>query len=83
MWLNAKDENGRIKPITGEVHYPTGTQQLDGEYWYDFFPDGWVLPESGWPRGFQAPEEHFQELGNPDEYLPGTVTGPNREPIGE
>lgn len=72
MHLNARDEWGTTKPITGTIL--KAITEPDGSHVYDFMPDGWILPESGWPRGFQAPEKDLYELDDPNEYLPGTIT---------
>ena len=72
MHLNAKDEQGRIKPITGKIGKVL--PEHDGSTSYDFFPDGWIVPASGWPRGFQCPEEQLQALVDPGLVLPGTLT---------
>lgn len=71
MILNARDENGDTKPITGTILKVIG--ERDGSTSYDFAPDGWIKPESGWPQGFQAGEQYFSELDDPDLVLPGTI----------
>jgi len=70
MLLNARDEHGNTKPITGTIR--KAIRDGDGSTTYDFEPDGWVTPERGWPRGFQAPEECLKELDS-DLELPGTI----------
>ena len=79
MHLNAKDEVGRIKPITGTVEKVLS--ENDGSFFYDFYPDGWITPESGWPRGFQCPEKHLQALKDDTLVLPGTITDGVGKPI--
>lgn len=71
MILNARDEQGNTKPITGTILKEIG--EPDGSTSYDFAPDGWIKPDSGWPLGFQAGEEYFSELDDPDLVLPGTI----------
>lgn len=71
MPLNRRDENGVTIPITGTI---LGiVRDNNGDIDYNFAPDGWILPITGWPHGFQAPEKHFSELSDPDLYLPGIV----------
>lgn len=79
MHLNARDEQGRIKPITGTILKVI--PQPDGSAAYDFAPDGWILPASGWPKGFQASEKDLAELNDPHLTLPGTLTDRNGRPL--
>lgn len=79
MHLNARDAQGRIKSITGVVGKVMGNQ--DGTTDYDFYPDGWVTPESGWPRGFQVPETSLKLLEDESLVLPGTLTNRLGEPL--
>jgi len=72
MHLNARDENGKVKSITGEI--AAIIPQGDGSLMYDFYPDGWIVPASGWPRGFQAQESWLQALEDDTLVLPGTIT---------
>lgn len=70
MILNAKDEGGRIKPLTGTILKVI--QEPDGSTTYDFAPDGWKTPPSGWPRGFRAEEKYLSKCP-PELHLPGTI----------
>lgn len=71
MPLDVLGDNGNIQPISGTILKVI--LQQDGGINYDFAPDGWLTPESGWPRGFQAEEKYFSELPDPETYLPGQV----------
>lgn len=79
MHLNAKDEQGKIKPITGTLGKET-FREMD-ETWFDFFPDGWVTPPSGWPRGFQNSDKYLQALEDETLVLPGTITDRTGKPV--
>lgn len=79
MHLNARDEKGRIRPITGTVT-SIPLPGIDGTIYYDFTPDGWILPPSGWPRGFQVGEKDISPAAD-DEYLPGTITDSLGKPL--
>ena len=81
MHLNARDEKGKIKSITGTVIAIKAYNQL--ETWYDIAPDGWILSESGWPRGFGCAENELRALNDPDFTLPGTITDRRGIPIDE
>lgn len=79
MHLNAKDENGKIKPITGTIKSITKDQ--NGDIYYGFAPDGWQPFSVASPTGFQAPEKHFKPLTDESLVLPGTIVrrdGSNR-----
>ena len=75
MHLSARDEQGRIKAITGVIgkviHLPDASER------YDFYPDGWKCQnERGWPRGFECAGEDLATLEDESLYLPGTITDP-------
>jgi hypothetical protein len=72
MHLNAKDEGGQTKPITGTIGKVL--PQNDGTIMYDFFPDGWITPEAGWPRGFQCEEINLYAMKDETVVLPGVIT---------
>ena len=81
MHLNARDEHGNIKPITGTILrvLPNCDQAPD----YDFAPDGWISNPSGWPMGFQAPEENLVEMQDESLRMPGTITDRMGNPVEE
>jgi len=74
MHLNVYGADGRIKPITGEIG-----KVLEGDS-YDFYPDGWITPDSGWPRGFQTSADRLEVLEDPSLRLPGTLAYRNGKP---
>lgn len=71
MHLNARDENGKIKPITGTILRVTHTDG-DGNVTYAFRPDGWPDEDNGF-GGCQLEEKYFTPLLT-DDVLPGTIT---------
>jgi len=73
MHLNARDEEGQIKPITGVI-LRVARPDSDGTINYDFRPDKWLLPMGSWPAGFQVPEWQLIELTDPELVLEGTIT---------
>lgn len=80
MHLNARDENGKIKPITGAILRIAHTDK-NGNVTYSFQPDGW--PQEAAFAGFQMDEEYFSALLD-GLYLPGTITDKSgNKPKGE
>lgn len=71
MHLNARDENGKIKPITGTILRATHTDE-NGNVTYSFRPDGWPEDDHGFV-GIQLDEMYFTPLLT-DDVLPGTIT---------
>lgn len=71
MHLNARDEAGRIKPITGTILRVVHTDD-EGNVTYGFQPDGWPEENHGF-TGCQLDEKYFAPLLD-DRILPGTIT---------
>lgn len=81
MHLNARDEHGTIKPITGTIR-KFMWEDVGGEY-YAFSPDGWQAPDEGTIVGFVTNEKELRLLKDDSLYLPGTITDRLGRPINE
>lgn len=75
MHLNAKEEDGTVKPISGRV---IGLEYgLEGRLYISFRPDGWLLEESVFPRGFQMDKSYFRDYPEEEPEMAGTIIGQN------
>ena len=81
MHLNARDNAGRIKPITGTILRVAYVDEEEEIVTYGFRPDGWPEKDNGF-TGFQIDEEYFSPLLT-DEVTPGTITDRRGKPIAE
>lgn len=81
MHLNARDENGDIKPISGRL-LTDGQADQGGHVYYDFAPDGWICGnKSGWPGGFQVYERDLRPLAEDAPEQKGTITDRLGRPV--
>jgi len=81
MHLNATDERGRVKPITGEII--SIKKWNEPEAHYGFRPDGWQPFSENSPSGFVTPEKYLRELTDESLTLPGTLVRRDGKPMEE
>lgn len=81
MHLNAVDEHGKIKPITGTIISVKRWNRK--EIHYGFRPDGWQPFSENSADGFVARETELEELNDESLTLPGTLVRRDGKPMEE